>query len=364
MNDYARRIKQAGFHVLNYFTTTEFGLAMKGIEQVDYDLPEDELWKDCTSFAYRKIRDGILPDQEGKQIYSNWGGAIVTDCGGPNYRGYLLDQAKKQVNRLSDYSGICIDRLDWLTQINDQEDDQVGLYHGSTGRLVRLSWLSLMDTLHQVIHERGQVIFANPVTAYRVEVARYLDGIYDEFGMNWANLNASAFLSLRKPLIVWTPGGGFRVQNTPDTDPDTFFQRHLVMGAYPTAPVPGNDHTILPNPEIDQHYLDYGPLLKEIRGKKWVLEPHCVETENPDILVNLFQVFDGYALPVVFGGKASSTKVRVKNIPGLDHMTCTAVYPGEIRSHILESRFKDHVLLIDVPLKNGCAMIRLVSKKN
>ncbi|MGV8093987.1 MAG: hypothetical protein AB2L24_19160 [Mangrovibacterium sp.] len=363
MNDYARSMKQAGFHVLNYFTTTEFGLAMKGIEHVDYNLPEGELWKDCTSFAYRKIRDGILPDKEGKKIYSNWGGAIVTDCGGPNYKAYLLDQAKKQVVHLPDYSGICIDRLDWLTQINDQEDDQVGLYHGSTGRLVRLSWLSLMDTLTQIVHEHGQVIFANPITAYRLEVARYLDGIYDEFGMNGANLNASAFLSLRKPLIAWTPGGGFRVQNTPDIDPDAFFQRHLVMGAYPTAPLPGNDHTILPDPETDQYYLDYGPLLKVIHGKKWVLESHCAEAENPGILVNLFQVFDGYALPVTFGGKASGAKVRVKNIPELNNMTCTAVYPGEKGSHALESKFRDDVLLIDVPLKNGCAMIKLTTKE-
>ncbi|MDX9880591.1 MAG: hypothetical protein RBS73_00905 [Prolixibacteraceae bacterium] len=363
MNDYAHRMKQAGFHVLNYFTTTEFGLAMKGIEHVDNSLTEDELWKDCTSFAYRMIRDGILPDQEGKHIYSNWGGAIVTDCGGANYKEHLLDQAKKQVERLPDYSGICIDRLDWLTQVNYKEDDQAGLYHGSIGRLVRLSWLSLMDTLHQIIHERGQVIFANPVTAYRLEVTRYLDGIYDEFGTNGANLNASAFLSLRKPLIAWTPGDGFRVQNTPDIDPDAFFQRHLIMGAYPTAPLPGNDHTILPDPETDQSYLDYGPLLKAIRGKKWVLESHCVESENPSILVNLFQVFDGYALPVTFGGKASGTRVRVKNIPGLDHMTCSADYPGEKRSHTLESRFKDGVLLIDVPLKNGCAMIRLTTKE-
>jgi hypothetical protein len=363
MNDYAHRMKQAGFHVLNYFTTTEWGLDVKGIEHVDYNLPEDELWKDCSSFAHRKIRDGILPDKEEKHIYSNWGGAIVMDCGGPNYKAYLLDQAKKQVVHLPDYSGICIDRLDWLTQINYQEDDKLGLYHGSTGRLVRMSWLSLMDKLHQIIHDGGQVIFANPVTAYRLEVARYLDGIYDEFGMNGPNLNASAFLSLRKPLIAWTPGGGFRVQNTPDIGPDAFFQRHLVMGAYPTAPLPGNDHTILPNPRIDQYYLDYGPLLKAIRGKKWVLESHCAETENPGILVNLFQVFDGYALPVTFGGKALSAKVRVKNIPELNNMTCTAIYPGEKGSHALEPKIKDDVLLIDVPLKNGCAMIRLTTKK-
>ena len=49
--------------------------------------------------------------------------------------------------------------------------------------------------------------------------------------------------------------------------------------------------------------LDYGPLLDAMRGKKWVLAPHCVESILPQVKVNLFEVPGGYALPVTFGGR-------------------------------------------------------------
>lgn len=39
-----------------------------------------------------------------------------------------------------------------------------------------------------------------------------------------------------------------------------------------------------------------------MRGKHWVLEPQCVETGTPGVLVNLFRVPGDCALPIVFGG--------------------------------------------------------------
>ena len=59
-----------------------------------------------------------------------------------------------------------------------------------------------------------------------------------------------------------------------------------------------NAHSLHPSPTVDQYYLDYGPQLDAMRGKKWVLAPHCVETTTPGVKVNLFEVPDGYVLPV------------------------------------------------------------------
>ena len=56
-------------------------------------------------------------------------------------------------------------------------------------------------------------------------------------------------------------------------------------------------------PKADRLYLDYGPLLDAMRGRKWVLAAHCVEAVEPGVKVNLFQMPGGYVLPVTFGGK-------------------------------------------------------------
>jgi hypothetical protein len=130
-------------------------------------------------------------------------------------------------------------------------------------------------------------------------------------------------------------------------------QRHLHLGVYPTAPYPWNNHCINPAPAADQLYLDYGPLLDAMRGKKWVLTPHCVESDAAK--VNLFQVPGGYALPVTFAGKT----VRVRNVPGLKTARCVAIHPGMEKPVPVAAQFKNRELELTVPLLRGCAMVLL-----
>jgi hypothetical protein len=96
-----------------------------------------------------------------------------------------------------------------------------------------------------------------------------------------------------------------------------------------------------------------------MRGKKWVLAPHCVETSTPGVKVNLFQVPGGYALPVTFGGSAETATVRVRNLKGLAKAKCQALLPGADSAVQVLATFKDGVLEFEVPLKRGCAMVRI-----
>jgi len=97
-----------------------------------------------------------------------------------------------------------------------------------------------------------------------------------------------------------------------------------------------------------------------MRGKKWVLAPHCVESATAK--VNLFEVPGGYALPVTFGGSADSATVTVRNIPGLDKLQAVALHPGADSAAPVAAGLKDGVLTLTVPLKRGCAMVRLTPK--
>ena len=357
MNDECRHFKEQGFHMLSYFMCTEFGSAIGGPDRVKKDLPESESWRDANTLLYRGFRNGIYREENGGTLQS-WSLSVVMDPGDPRFQAYILEQAGRIAAKLPDSDGICIDRMDWLTRVNyaPGADDKVGWYaSGRPGRLLALSWIDLMSKLGPIMHGKDKVIFVNScVNGHRIDLFREVDGIYDEFGQTGYSLNGSSMLAIRKPAMMWTPNAG-----SVNPDPDSYFQRHLHMGAYPTAPFPGNDHTLTPDPKVDGHYLAYGPLLDAMRGKKWVLEPHCVESAAHGVKVNLFHVPAGLVLPVTFGGKAESVTVRVRNIRGLDKARCEALQPGVATALPVASTFQGGVLELHVPLKRGCAMVRI-----
>ncbi len=61
-----------------------------------------------------------------------------------------------------------------------------------------------------------------------------------------------------------------------------------------------------------------------MRGKKWVLPPHVVEVVGNKAKANLFEVPGGYALPVTFGGKASTATVVLAGLPRLPGQEASA----------------------------------------
>jgi len=253
-------------------------------------------------------------------------------------------------------SGICIDRMDWLAFYNTHRDDGVSWYKDAPARALVFSWHDIMSKLGPMMHHANKVIYCNPHYR-RLDLFRHIDGVYDEFGQYGFSMNLCAFLTVRKPLLEWTI-------DVPElrNDPDGYFQRHLYMGAFLTAPVPGNDHTILPDPEIEKHYLDYGPLLDAMRGRKWVLRPHVVDALADQVKVNLFELADGYVLPVTFGGDRSHVKVVLRGLTetGRKQFRIEALQPAVESPVAVPATAAGDILTLDVPLVRGCAMVRLV----
>ena len=95
-----------------------------------------------------------------------------------------------------------------------------------------------------------------------------------------------------------------------------------------------------------------------MKGKKRVLEPHCIEVAGDMAKANLFRVPGGYVIPVVFGNEKKVT-VTVRNIPGLQQDVCKAIYPGSEVTTTLQSKWIDGALEIQVPLNRGCAMVKI-----
>jgi len=95
------------------------------------------------------------------------------------------------------------------------------------------------------------------------------------------------------------------------------------------APFPANDHSLRPGEWIDRLYLDYGPLLRQLKGKKWILEPHAIEVKNNKAKTNIFKTFEGYAVPVVFSKDGNNVQIVLKrSVLGDKSFTITAILPG------------------------------------
>lgn len=370
MAEYSKRMRALGFYVLSYFNVTEFGALIRYPAPPRRYTRDQDLWKDANDFLYTRLKDAIVHVPKGipaesrrfykwRSIlsgpgdpYYTWGQGIVLDCGDPTYADFLLKQARRHIEKIPEASGICIDRMDWLRLYNEDRDDGVSWFAGNPARSLLISWNTLMARLSPMMHDAGKVIFCNNHDK-RLDVLRNTDGIFDEFTYAGAPLNLTAFLTLRKPALGWTSQ-----ESDLKPDPDGFFQKYLHLGVYPMAPFPGNDHSLLPSEWVDRQYLDYGALLDLMRGKKWVLAAHAAEVTRGRAKVNLFEVPDGYIVPVTFGGEAREVRVVLRGI-SRRFETAQVFHPGIARPTDIKVDSMGARLIMDVPLHRGCAMVRL-----
>ena len=349
MNEYARWMKQQGFQVLSYFNVTEYGRCMPWPLAPSATLKESDYWMSPSNYL---LRNNLVPAvlmNGTNPVRSNCYGALIVDPGDPGYQQHLLEQVRRHIKYLPDTAGIAIDRLDWLNRYNGNADDGVSWVNGKPARSLFVSWQQLMDQVVPELHRAGKVVVANNCTP-RLEVVGRVDGIYAEWSLP-SYFNHAALTGVRKPVALWT------AQDKELTD--DYMQRCLYLGIYPTAPYPNNNHCLRPSPRANAQFLAYGPLMDAMRGRKWVLEPHCAETATPNVKVNLFEVPGGYALPVSFGGTAEFATVTLRNMPGLANIKVCALHPGAETTAPVAATLKDGTLTLTVPLKRGCAMVKL-----
>jgi hypothetical protein len=215
-----------------------------------------------------------------------------------------------------------------------------------------------MDKLGPLVHGAGKVLYCNNHVK-RVEQMRHIDGIFDEFTYSGLALNTSSLLGVRKPVLGWTSN-----EKQLKPDPDAFFQKYLYLGVFPMCPFPGNDHSLRPSAWVDKQYLDYGPLMIPMRGKKWVLEPHVIRVPDANAKANIFEVPGGYIIPVVYAGSAKNVKVvlRSKRLFS-EKFVIHAVHPGAGEPSLVKSVRNRGSLTLDVPVKRGCAMVQMLRQR-
>lgn len=360
MNDYAGSMKSKGFYILNYFNVTEFGTRIQ-YPYTPKKLSDDPgLWKDCNEFLFSKLPGAILrykdkydSSTKNGSPFHTWGNALVMDCADPAYREFLLEQARRHVNEIPNSFGICIDRLDWLNIFNIDADDGISWIDGKPARSIGLSYKSLMEKLGPIMHDNGKYILANNI-GRRLDYFKHLDGMFDEFSFAGTPINNTAFICINKPALGWTDNK----ETVLKSGGDAFFQKYLYMGVYPMCPYPGNDHSIQPSDTVDAYYLQYGPLMKLMQQRKWILSANPVSVKNDAAKANIFSVPEGYLIPVVYG-KEKKVQLSIRPPAIFDNMKCLVYYPGSNAPLELDFQENGDLIIINVDLNRGCGMVVL-----
>jgi hypothetical protein len=362
MDDYARKMKDDGFYVFSYFNVTEFGDYIKYPLKVPQVKNAADDWKSSNDFLYNRLSSAILTvpakmnyrkNVAGEKIFGSWVGSIAMDCGDPVYQDFLLQQARRHITEIPNSFGICIDRMDWLRLFNENADDGISWFDGRPVRSLVTSWKQIMSKLGPMMHESGKAILVNNHTK-RIDLLNETDGFFDEFTYAGTSLNATAFLALNKPAMGWTD----TVATIRSEGGDNFFQKYLYMGILPMCPFPGNDHSISPDPFTDQLYLDYGPLMLAMKERSWVLKPHAVSVKDNAAKVNMFNVPQGYAIPVMYAVHGiQAAKVTFQNTSGKEIVSCEVYHPGKEQPVLVKFKQKGSSVILDVPVERGCGML-------
>jgi hypothetical protein len=363
MDDYAGKMKQKGFFVMSYFNVTEFGSWFKYPRPPLTVTDSNELWKDCSNYLFEKFPDAMLRVADNVKLtrqldrrtvhggpYYSWKDAVAMDCGDPAYQKFLLTQARRHIKEIPHSFGICIDRLDWLRFFNEQQDDGITWFDNRPARSLVSSWKGLMEKLGPLMHHAGKYILVNNHYK-RVDLLKHADGILDEFTDATSPLNTTAFLTLNKPALGWTPGKGA----IESVGGDNFFQKYLYLGVFPMCPFPGNDHALQPDSMVDKLYLDYGALMNQLKEKHWVLTPGIVKVKDDKAKVNLFKTKSGYSIPVVYGEGDSVTVVLHDALFG--KFKYRVYLPGVAEPVALKVLHKGSSIEVEVPLVRGAAMV-------
>jgi hypothetical protein len=238
---------------------------------------------------------------------------------------------------------------------NFRRDDGLTWKNGKPARSLVNSWKDWMSKLGPLMVNANKVIYANPLYR-RLDLMTHLDGFYDEFAFVPYSLNTNIFMAVRKPFLAWTI-------NIYDPDPDAYFQRHLHLGANVTVPYPMDNHEVMPSGvKMDRWFVEYGPLFDALQGRTWVLQPHVIEVEGDKAKANLFAIPGGYLALVTFGGNSANARVILRGLdklPGQSGFLIESLRPGEAEWSTLPDDGEGEVITLDVPLKRGCAALKL-----
>jgi hypothetical protein len=354
INAFIHEMQQRRISTFAYFNVTEYGgNGGKGGDsaQAARDLQQ-------------RFANALVTREDNRPI-PTWEGAMVMNAR-HQYAlfPFLQEQVRRHIQRLPDFAGFIIDRLDWASRYDYAHDD--GLSMIGDRPIDNLAG-AVADGVREVCrlsHVAGKRVFVNQF--YRVEVMRDVDGTCQE-----NDYLAQRYLTPLRPSAAWEMGGGGHdYTGTRDlTSVEAHLKQRLqiallpqmIAHQFPISQQPADEQT------ADLMEL-FAPLFKTFAGKRQVLWPHCITVSGTND-VNLFTDAQGrYVVPVtsrthfLTRGDRATEKVRVTiKTPDAGELSWARVIPLAGRPTTVAVQIEKGKAVVTVP-DHGAATMLVVGR--
>jgi hypothetical protein len=280
INAFIHDMRAHGISVYAYFNVTEYGGAgdQGGDTSVSQRLLEE------------KFADALVKDLQNRPVPS-WEGAYVMNPGS-RYSLWpkLEEQVRRHIERLPDFEGFIIDRLDWSSQYDYGHNDDFTMVGDRPVENMAEPVAEAVQKVCRMAHEAGKKVLVNQF--YRVEVLRDVDGYCHENDY----VPALGYLSPYRPAAAWHmrasyKGDLFEFEGQLKQRLQFALMPQMIAHEFPISQQE-------PNAKAADMLELYAPLFAALAGKEQVLIPHCVEVSGENE-VNLFVNSAGhYVAPV------------------------------------------------------------------
>ena len=185
---FIRRMHEQGIGTYAYFNVTEYGGA--GGKSGDTAAAERILRE--------KFANALMKDPAGQAI-PTWEGAMAMNAG-KNYSmwPFLRDQVRRHIERLPEFDGFVIDRLDWASTYDYGHDDGLTMIGARPAENMALPVGQAVEEVCRMSHAAGKRVFVNQF--WRVEVLKDTDGVCHESDY----LPAMGYLIPLRPASAWS----------------------------------------------------------------------------------------------------------------------------------------------------------------
>ena len=277
---FIREMHGHGIGTYAYFNVTEYG----GFGGKSGDAAAAE------KILREQFANALVKDAAGRTI-PTWEGAMAMNPG-KNYAlwPYLQEQVRRHIQRLAEFDGFVIDRLDWASTFDYGHDDGLTMLGDRRAENMALPVGQAVAEVCRLSHAAGKRVFVNQF--WRVEPLKDVDGVCHEADY----LPALGYLTAYRPAAAWHQAKNYHGDLTQF---EGQLKRRLHWAMFPQMiahrfPISQQ----APDPQAADLLEIYAPLFETLMGKRQVLLPHCVAVDGANN-VNLYVNGAGdYVAPV------------------------------------------------------------------
>ena len=336
----------------------------KHIKSLHHNNIKGLLYFQCTGDSYipyaeQKFPDSIARDSIGN-IVPTWKECCFLNASpGTSFHTHINEQIDKFIADYPEIDGVFLDQVCYQ-MLDSAHQDGITADNNKPAAMFGYSYENTLKKLSGIIHSQGKIIWANG--PFDIEVQKDIDGIMAEGSSGISE--TYKYLCISKPLLVHT---------SPDSPEkvEKMFKYCLLsggsysIGASSKLPVP------LPiDSKTRQLFDECIPLVEQILGRKWLLEPAPLELpagyagniftgkDKKSLIVTLISLNASLLPDEKIIEKNIKVKIKIKN----PELFCRANTLSTHRKEPLNTEFINEKGILNITLPEHSVMSVIIVK--